>query len=155
MTNEQQWERYLKPEWLREKLISAALYIAAFESLKDTIVQNLRFFYCIGVSEEEAPCEEYKTKVLSRNKSTVYASLDWFMENAAINQQDIEKFNDIKNIRNNLSHSLFKIIGSTGLPENFNEEFQALIELQHKIAHWWVVNVEIPTDPEFALQEIN
>lgn len=152
---DQKWEDFLNPEKLRESLISAALYIAAFESLKDSIVQNLRSFCCIGFSEDDSPCDDYKEKVLSLNKSAVYASLEWFKENGAIHQGDIDKFNEIKKVRNFLSHGLFKMLGGTSLPADFVAQFQALIELQYKIDHWWVVNIEIPTNPEFSDQEIN
>lgn len=42
------WENFLNPEVLRPNLIMASLYIAAFEMLKDTIVERIRDFYITG-----------------------------------------------------------------------------------------------------------
>lgn len=150
---QQDIEDFLNPELMRERLISAALYIAAFESLKDSIIQHLRSFYCLDFPSTDAPCEEYVSSVLSRNNSPLYASLHWLADNGAIDENDIAVFKEVKQCRNQLSHNLYKILGSRGLPENFAELFQVLISLQHKVDHWWIVNVEIPTDPEHCDEE--
>jgi len=150
---QQDMEDFLNPGLMRDRLISAALYIAAFESVKDSIIQHLRSFYCIDFPPTKAPCEEYIRSVLSRSDSPLYASLHWFTDNGAIDKNDISEFEKVKQCRNQLSHNLYKILGSRGLPENFAELFQVLISLQHKIDHWWVVNVEIPIDPEHCNKE--
>jgi hypothetical protein len=41
-------ENFLNPEVLRPNLIMASLYIAAFEMLKDTIIDRTRDFYTTG-----------------------------------------------------------------------------------------------------------
>ncbi len=75
------WERFLDPEILRPNLIIAALYIAVFEMLKSTIAQRIRDFYTFGFDnsiEKDGGWlidPEYQTKVLSKNRSRVYASL--------------------------------------------------------------------------------
>jgi len=122
MKFEQTMEEFLSPAIMRKRLISASIYIAA--------------------------CESYKKEVLSRNKSAVYASLDWFKERQAINGDDLAKFEQIKLCRNDLSHELFSLIGSRGLPKHFETRFHELVELLHKIDIWWVMNIEIPTDPD-------
>ena len=75
---EQKWESFLNPDILKKNLVSASLYIAAFESLKNSIIDNLQCFYCIEIYEKNELCKEYRKKILARNKSAVYASLDWF-----------------------------------------------------------------------------
>ncbi len=92
---------------------------------------------------------------MSRNSSPLYASLDWFKEHQAINEDDFVKFEQIKNCRNELSHKLFSLIGTRGLPDNFEVRFLELVELLHKIHLWWVMNVEIPTNPDYDGKEVD
>jgi len=143
---------YLNPVVMREKLISASIYIATFEALKKSIVSKIRFYYCL---DDLKPCELYDKEVMSRNKSPVYASLDWLKEYEAITDADINNFEKIKNCRNELSHNLFNLLGSRGLPQNFQTNFCELAELLHKIDIWWVINIEIPANPDFFGQEID
>ncbi|TAL43016.1 MAG: hypothetical protein EPN89_16620 [Methylovulum sp.] len=136
MKFEQTMEEFLSPAIMRKRLISASIYIAAFESLKESIVSKIRFYYCLDDSGNSKPCESHKKEVLSRNKSAVYASLDWFKERQAINGDDLAKFEQIKLCRNDLSHELFSLIGSRGLPKHFETRFHELVELLHKIDIW-------------------
>lgn len=41
-----------------------------------------------------------------------------------------------------------------GLPADFSDCFSNLLYLVDKIGRWWIVNVEIPTNPSFDGQEI-
>jgi hypothetical protein len=45
------WEAFLDPDVLRGKLISASIYIAAYEMLKESIVGRIRNFYSTGFTE--------------------------------------------------------------------------------------------------------
>jgi len=56
--------------------------------------------------------------------------------------------------RNLLAHKLFEVV--TGQVESKHEaQFEELLELLRKIEVWWVVNLEIPTSPDFDGQEID
>ncbi|GAI34251.1 unnamed protein product, partial [marine sediment metagenome] len=72
------WERFLNPEILRTNLIVASLFITAFEMLKDSIIGHIRDFFTNGFDENGWIIDDkYKTEVLSKNKSPLYASLAW------------------------------------------------------------------------------
>ena len=45
------WEDFLNPEVIRPVLISASIYIAGFEALKDAIVGRIRDFFWYGFDE--------------------------------------------------------------------------------------------------------
>ena len=154
-TYDDQWERFLDPDVLRPSLLTAAMFITTFEILKNSIVGRIRDFYSIGwLIEGEILSPEYKAKVLSRDKSPVYASLNWLHENQVINSNDLVIFEQLKNTRNLVAHRLFDIV--TGQAKsNHTEQFQALVELLRKIEVWWVVNVELATDPDYADKEVN
>jgi len=149
-TYEDRWERFLDPDVVRPSLFMATMFITTFEILKNSIVDRIRDFYSIGWSGEGSSVSpEYKAKVLSRDKSPVYASLNWLHENQVINDYDLEIFEQLKSTRNLVAHQLFNIV--TGQAEsNHTEQFQVLVELLRKIEVWWVVNVELATDPDYA-----
>jgi len=147
--NQAKWERFLDPEVLRPNLILASIYIAAFEILKNSIIERIRDFYISGFDENGwIIMPEYKDNVLSKDKSPTYASLKWLKESKAISEGDIEKFNKIKECCNLLAHEITKML-MEGLPSDFAECFSDMTALLDKIERWWIINVEIPTNPDF------
>lgn len=150
-----QWERFLDPEAVRPSLFLATMFITTFEILKDSIVDDVRDFYTDGFNEHGPIAgTEYQSKVLSRNKSPLYASLQWLREYDAIDDDDLVTFEKLKITRNQLAHQLFAVV--TGQVESAHQtQFAALVALLRKIGVWWVVNVEISTDPDFDGREID
>jgi hypothetical protein len=150
-----QWERFLDPEHVRPSLFMATMFITTFEILKDSIVDRIRDFYVCGVDETgHIVSSDYKALVLGRNKSPLYASLDWLREHEAIDEADLLTFEDLKKTRNLLAHQLFNVV--TGQVESeHSRQFQVLFALLRKIETWWVVNVEIPTNPDYDGQSID
>jgi hypothetical protein len=154
-THSDRWERFLDPDVVRPSLFLATMFITTFEILKDSIVDRIRDFYSIGLSPEGANVSpEYQREVLSRNKSPVYASLSWLQEHEAIVPEDVATFETLKSTRNLLAHQLFSVV--TGQVESqHTQQFEQLVALLRKIEVWWVVNVEIPTNPDFDGQGID
>ena len=64
-----QWEQFLSPKVMQERLISASLYITAYEILKESIIDRIRSFYMVGwnIEDGEVLGSEYKLEVLSLN----------------------------------------------------------------------------------------
>lgn len=149
------WERFLDPDVLRPSLFLATMFITTFEILRDRIVDDIRSFYINGFNEHGPTVgPEYQSSVLAKHKSPLYASLQWLHENGAIDDGDLVTFEKLKNTRNLLAHQLFAVV--TGQVESEHEvQFDALVALLRKIGVWWVVNVEIPTSPDFNGQEID
>ena len=147
----QSWQEFLDPEVLRPRIIRAAILITGFEVLKDAIIGHVKDFYLEGFDEKgyiTAP--EYKRDVLSRNRSPLYASLDWFKELGAINDEDLSGFERVKECRNHLAHSLPQILFKEGLPLDYDECFNLMFTLLDKIESWWITNVEIPINHDLA-----
>ncbi len=155
-TVQQSWENFLNPDLMRHRLISASIYIAGYESLKDAIIDRIRYFFWNGFDQTGDKIDpEYQSSVLSRNKSPLYASLDWLKHMNAIDNEDIASFDRIKNCRNVLAHRLFATLSSEGLPSNFEKCFHEMVSLLRKVEVWWIKEVEITTDPDFDGQEID
>jgi hypothetical protein len=154
------WEKFLDPDVLRSNLIMASVYIAAFETLKTTIVEQIRSFYVTGFDSSVQKDggllvdSSYQTRVLSRSRSPVYASLDWLKESHAIDDDDVATFERAKACRNEITHGINQVL-SGGLPADLPDRFTEMVALVDKIGRWWVVNVEIPTNPDFDGEEID
>ncbi len=149
------WERFLNPETLRTNLIAASIFITAFEMLKDSIIGHIRDFFTHGFSENGwIISADYKNKVLSLNKSPLYASLEWLKSMNAIDDKDIEEFNEIKDCRNEIVHEMASFI-SEGTKIDPLPLFPRMTRLLDKVEKWWIVNVEIPTSPDPIEHEID
>lgn len=151
-----QWEQFLSPEIMLEKLISASLYITAFELLKESIVGRIRSFYMVEFDEnDELSDQEYKAKVLTKDtkRRPLDASINWLIENGAIDEEDRQIFEKITKTRNSLAHRLPSMVLED---QDFQhpERFFELLTLLRKIEIWWVVNIDIPTNPDFDGREI-
>jgi len=154
-TISERWERFLDPDVVRPSLFLATMFITTFEILKSSIIDHVRNFYVDGWGENGLIIgSEYQSKVASRNKSVLYASLEWLQEHEVIDNKDLEKFEQLRKVRNLLAHQLFEVV--TGQVESKHEtQFEELVKLLRKIEVWWVVNLEIPTNPGFDGQEID
>jgi hypothetical protein len=149
------WERFLNPETLRANLIVASIFITAFEMLKDSIIGRIREFFTQGFDEDGwVVSEDYRTKVLTLNKNPLYASLEWLKKMNVIDDQDFEKFNKIRNCRNEIAHEIANFI-SKGPKIDPLPLFSNITDLLYKIEKWWIVTVEIPTNPDFDGKEID
>jgi hypothetical protein len=150
----QSWERFLNPESLRANLVAGSLFIAAFEMLKSSIIDRIRDFFSTGFNQSGPIIDEkYKTAVLSLNKSALYASLEWLKNMDAINDKDIEEFEKIKRCRNEIAHEFVNFL-SAGPTIDPLPLFPTMTALLSKIEKWWILNVEIPTNPDFDGKDI-
>lgn len=149
------WEQFLNPAILRPRLIAASLFLAGFELLNASIVDRIRSFFRNGFSESgDILDSEYETDVLSRNRSPLYASLAWLLENKVIDDADLQAFEKIKACRNRVAHKLPNIIVGEGATEHL-KIFPEMIRLLRKIEVWWVVNYELPLNPDFDHEEVD
>ncbi len=146
--NLDKWIDFLNPENLKGQLISSALFIALYESFTDYIIEEVKFFFCSGFNEKEYTFDEkYEKTVLSKDKSVIKATLLWLKELTAINDSDIEIFNELRIFRNKLTHELMNLVFNE-LPNDFPHRLSNLIALRIKIEKWWTLNIEIPTNPD-------
>jgi hypothetical protein len=143
------WLEFLTPEILRNRLISASIYLAAFELLKDSIIDHPRSFFASGF-DRNGPIvgSRYQEEILTRNPSPLYASLFWLQEFGAIDDTDLAVFENLKKVRNRVAHEMHQL-ASGSVPSRHASELPKLVALLRKIEVWWIMNVEIPTNPDF------
>jgi len=149
------WQQLLNPDILREKIISASMFLIAHEILIESIVGRIKFFFSDSYDHSSAIISEsYVNEVLALNKSPVYASLEWLKNHNVIDDFDLKKFEKIKRVRNSLAHELTSIV--TGNADfSHIETFDEVLELINKIEIWWIVNFEMAIDPDFDDKEID
>lgn len=150
---------YLNPELLRKLFASLGIYLIAHDMLVDAVKRRPREYFSSEWTSEKgwAQSPEYVRNVLSldpKGKNDVFrGSIAWFQSLGAINDEDYNKIRRAVETRNRIAHELREIIGgSVQVP--FEEDFPNLIELLLKLERWWILNVEIATDPDFADKDI-
>jgi hypothetical protein len=147
--NIDKWLKFLDSENLKGNLMFSSLFIASFEAFKDYVVEEVKFFFNSGFSDGEFTfSEDYNTKVKALDKSLLKATLLWLKDLDAIDDNDIQTYNELRQYRNKLSHELMTLLFE-GLPKELPEKFAQLITLRVKIEKWWIMNIEIPTNPDF------
>ena len=67
----------------------------------------------------------------------------------AISVSDIETFRNVRNLRNRIAHELLDLMGSEGLPAEFDARYTDLLLLMSKIEVWWIREFDIPANDEF------
>jgi len=148
------WQKLLHPKILKRNLITASLYLSAYEVCKKSIIEKPKSFFSDGIMEEKLNLEEYKKEVLSLAKSPLDATLLWFKSSGAINDQDIEGFKNARKLRNDIAHELPLYISEDD--RNIDQSaYESLLEVTHKIGVWWVINYELPINPDYDGQEID
>jgi hypothetical protein len=139
-----QLRNLLTPEILRTRLISCSIYLTAFQLLKACVIDRIKSFFTDGFKEGQILVSaEYSTDVLARNRSPVYASLDWLKENGALTNEDIALYGRLAQDRNDISHALHSnLLNDTSMRE-LPVLFDQLRQLLRKIEVWWIVNVDM------------
>lgn len=149
------WEKLTNPEVLRKNLMSASVYVSAYEMCREFVISKPRDFYTDSWGlEEENPRKEYYDDVMSLSKSPLRASLLWFKSQGAIDDKDVGAFDRAREHRNEIAHNMPMFISN---PEREVDVriFDKLLEITHKIGVYWIVNFELALSPEFLGQEID
>lgn len=143
------WAKFLNPLTLRSNLLTASIFLSAWESLTQSIVDQLQGFYCTGFDPNGLTySDSYRENVLSRHKEKLTASLLWFQESGAIDQADIELVDRIRIHRNEIAHELWKFMATA----KHNVDIQLIVGmcgLVAKIDRWWIRNIELDVNPDF------
>lgn len=155
--NQGEIEKAMKPFRIRKLIKDAAVYSLTYETLEDIIITRIRDFYSTGYENgHEIISESYHSEVLEKDskKKPLNASILWLSENGVIDEIDIGRFWNCREHRNQIVHELSgKLLDlDYKLPV---EEINEMIALVEKIERWWILNVEIPTNPDPIEGEID
>ncbi|NOZ40290.1 MAG: hypothetical protein GXP24_08705 [Planctomycetes bacterium] len=149
------WAKFLNPQVLRQNLITASLFLAAFESLKSSVTNPIRDFFSNGFDENGFIVDpEYQAEVLDRHKSPLRASLLWLHDREIVDDADIATVDRIREHRNELAHQLMKYVAQSE-SEIDVELIGEISKLVTKIDRWWILEVEVPANSDYDGQEID
>jgi hypothetical protein len=164
-------EKITNQTLIKRNLLVASLFVTSFEMLKTSVQDRIKGFLCFNSSlnsEGELEFEisdDYKTQVLERVIPNIdrrkyrdyhlfYSSCLWLKDNNVINQSEINELEQIRKHRNLISHNPLKLLvdDNTNINVSLLKKSQ---ELLTKIEKWWIIEFEIPVNPDFDGQEID
>lgn len=159
----QQWKNIFDTEVLRGNINLIAMYIMVYELLEDTIISRPKDFYTIIEFDEEAQKKYDKyvlslydkkayPKINSKNKELI-ASLIWFKNSGAIDNNDIDIFSVCRSLRNEITHEMLTTI--TVGAEKLVDQFCIMYGLFSKIEKWWILEIEVPISGNHNVEEID
>lgn len=149
------WEKFLNPSALRSNLITASLFLTAYELLQDSVVARIRDFFSVDFDENGGiASKDYKEKVLSLDRSPLKASLLWLREVDALSEADVAVIDSIRIHRNEIAHELPKLV-MTADAEIDIKLLCSIHRMVEKIEFWWIKNVDIPTNTDLLGQQID
>lgn len=153
-----QWEAMLRPEVVRGRLIRAGLFSLAYELLETAVVGRLQDFYADWEDGKFRPGQDYRSEVLvldpKSKEDPLRSSLAWLVKSDVISEADRDTFWSVKNARNKVAHELVQIVGGSE-PEVFATYFATILNLTNQIQRWWVINLDVATDPAWDGEEID
>jgi hypothetical protein len=153
------WAAFLNPEVVRPKLIAAGLFLLGHEMLIDSIKRHpLEFFANRWTADGPEPSEKYRTEVLALDPKgkgdPLRGSIAWLRQEDVITADDEATIRTATDARNKIAHEMMTLFHNT-MPPGFVEHFPALLSLTQKIEKWWIVNVELATNPDYDGAEID
>ncbi len=151
------FKNILNPNTLKSNLILSSLYITFFESLKDYIVDKVKEFYLTGLEDNEftysSQYDEKITSKITKKNKLLKVSLNWFVDCGAIEVDRVKEFDDLVDYRNFLAHEMSKFMFE-GDFDVLEDKLEKLMKLQVDLDRWWILNIEIPTNPDFDNKNI-
>lgn len=151
----QGWEKLLHPQTLRNNLVLASLYLAAYEILRSSVVERIQSFFTYGFAkgDDEPVIDEQYDEVKQLHRSTLLASCLWLQQNGAISPNDVVQIDAIRQHRNRIAHELPKFLSDVDHKINL-EHLTDIQRLLRKIETWWIRNVDLAINPEFDDVEV-
>ena len=92
-----EFQNLFDEDTLRKNIEFASLFVLNYECLKEYVVNQVREFYSdrIRFVQDELICKEsekYKKAVRNLDKNIDTASLKWFLQAGAINEQELNLY---------------------------------------------------------------
>lgn len=148
------WQRIFDKDFVAGTLTRAGLYLLAYELLKDSIIRRLRDFYWMGFKDGKDTISPKYTQILSKHKNPLVASCMWLEANGALSASDVKTILEIRDFRNDIAHELPGLL-LDGKRDIRTDHVAQIQQLLLKIDRWWIINVELAIDEEYAGQDVD
>ncbi|KGM47443.1 hypothetical protein [Pseudooceanicola atlanticus] len=153
-----QWEDFLNPDVVRRRFATAGLYLVAHEMLVASIKEPIIEFFSEKWSEKKDWhfSDQYRREVLALDpkgkEDVLRGSISWLDKMEVIDTDDLKIIEELTCARNFFAHELRSVISTGEMPE-FERLFPKIVYLVTKIDRWWVINVEMAVDENWADDE--
>ncbi len=149
-------EKFFHDDKLKFQLITASIYLSAYEILIYSIVEKIKQFYVIGYDgEKNIYSDNYNKDVKCLyKKDIVIASALWLMNQSAISEDEVNIIKALKKHRNDIAHELPKYLTDSSFNLHFSL-FEKMEMLHKKICLWWFKEIEVSINPSFDLINLN
>ncbi|MCK9595111.1 MAG: hypothetical protein M0R35_05470 [Candidatus Omnitrophica bacterium] len=132
---------------LKDELVKAGLYIMAYETFKNNIIDSVRVFYWDGVKDgKEQYANEYKVRY--SGKRCFEKSCQWFVKMKVLSKDDLNLIKFFTDLRNDIAHRFLKNICDDKFESIAKEYIQIMINMNYRIDNWWIREIEMTTNPE-------
>lgn len=147
------YEKFLNPNELKPLLLFSSIFITCYEMFADYVIERPKEMFIGRIDRSGITTnEQYNEKVMSLSKHLLDASLLWFKNMHAIDDEDIEKFHKARKLRNVFAHDFFILFTNSPFePEEMMEIYHDFIELIAKLTKWWIVEIEMTTNPDLDI----
>lgn len=153
---------------IQQQIIVAGLLLMIFERFKRYVVENVDGFFSseIRIEDEKLAItrsKKFKDLVKIKGKGEIgqhrngdfRAALHWFKDLGAIESGEVEEFERIYNLRNEIGHELLALIidGNKSAPKI--TDVVITFGVYVGIVRWWYKEIEVATDPEMTEERYN
>jgi len=150
------WEKILNPAKLKSNLVLSSVFLTAYETLKNSIIDQPKSLYKIGFDGERDIIDpKYETEVIQLYKgkrNPFRASCIWWKNNNVLTNDIIDIIIKITDHRNLIAHETLKFLGDTSYEVN-TDLLYCIIGIISKVDIWWIREFEIPCNAEFDDQD--
>lgn len=142
------WLKFLNPETFRSNLDKSGIYLIVYELFLSTLIGKPKDFYNISILGEKGE-ERYVSRVLKHDpKHPFNASILWWREMGAINDEEIGLIHEFRKHRNEIAHGIHHFLMNSAYQIRV-DLLSNMIDLLVKMDQWWIREIEIPTNPDF------
>jgi len=147
-------EAKLEPWRIRATLAFAGIYQVTHELIKESVVNEVRSFYCTGFDEAGMTYNEagYEAEVLALDpkKRKMRASLLWLVRGKAITVQQADRLDAIYAHRHELTHELGKYIVDPKFEPDM-QLFTDAVEILRDILRFWThIEIDLGSFKQFG-----
>lgn len=148
MTAYESWAALLHPEFVKSRVLSAGIFLIAYELLVEALTVPLHDFFSTewtsdrGWRESAAYVKEVRGRDPKRKDDALRGSIEWLFEHKVIALEDRSEIQSLARARNIYAHRLPKVL--TGSEElDFESLYPRIRELILKVERWWAMSDEL------------
>jgi hypothetical protein len=145
-----QFEKIVNKDELKSNIIFYAIYLLIFECFKNKFIEDVKGFLCdISVKDgklnyrESSEYIKIKQKKYNGKINIFVNTMQWLMQNGAMDSKEFQKLIDIRDDRNKIGHELLLLL-SEERNKLMEANFYECIRIFNRIDKWWINNIEIP-----------